>query len=149
MPRVHSSWPLYDLAGQNGHITKLKFSHVKNVGPGLYSRAHAGLLGPFFAGIGGEILYKPARWPVGIGVDIHRVRQRDYDMRFDLLDYETTTVISLYYDAGGIFDIEINAGRYLAGDWGVTTISQSLGVVGRSAAMQHYRRPFSVFGGIV
>ena len=55
LPRVHSSWPLYVLAGQNGHITKLTFSHVKNVGPGLYSRAHAGLLGPFFAGIGGEI----------------------------------------------------------------------------------------------
>ena len=80
---VHSSWPLYDLAGQDGHITTLTLSYLKNL-CGLYGRAHSGLLGPFFAGVGGEILYKPAQWPIGIGVDIHRVRQRDYDMRFDL-----------------------------------------------------------------
>ena len=50
-------------------------------------------------------------------IDIHHVRQRDYDMRFDLLDYRTTVGhLSLYYDAGGMFDIEVNAGRYLAGD---------------------------------
>ena len=31
-------------------------------------------------------------------------------MRFDLLDYETTVGhLSLYYDAGGMFDVEINA----------------------------------------
>ena len=129
LPRVHSSWPLYDLAGQNGHIHELTLSYGKNLAPGLYGRAHAGLLEPFFAGIGGELLYKPVQWPVGIGIDIHRVRQRNYDMRFDLLDYETTVGhISFYYDMGGMFDIELNAGRYLAGDWGATTtISRKFG----------------------
>ena len=73
--------------------------------------------------LGGEILYKPAKWPVGLGVDIHRVRQRSYDMRFDLLDYETTSWCDIYFDAGGMFDIEVNAGRYLAGDWGATATS--------------------------
>ena len=102
---------------------------VKNLAPGLYGRAHAGLLEPFFAGVGAEVLYKPAQWPVGIGLDVHRVRKRDYDMRFELLDYETTVGhLSLYYDAGGMFDIEVNAGRYLAGDWGATTtISRKFG----------------------
>ncbi len=129
LPRVHSDWPLYDLSGQSGHIHELALSYVKNLAPGLYGRAHAGLLEPFFAGIGAEILYKPAQWPVGIGVDVHRVRKRDYDMRFDLLDYETTVGhLSLYYDAGGMFDVEVNAGRYLAGDWGATTtISRKFG----------------------
>ena len=118
LPRVHSDWPLYDIAGQSGHIHSLTMSYVKNLAPGIYGRVHAGLLEPFFAGFGGEILYKPAQWPVGIGFDIHRVRKRAYNMRFDLLDYETTVGhLSLYYDAGEMFDIEINAGRYLAGDW--------------------------------
>ena len=90
LPRVHSDWPLYDFAGQSGHIHELAISYVNNLAPGLYGRAHAGLLEPFFAGFGGEILYKPAQWPIGIGLDVHRVRKRDYDMRFDLLDYETT-----------------------------------------------------------
>ncbi|MDC3129303.1 YjbH domain-containing protein, partial [Paracoccaceae bacterium] len=85
LPRVHSDWPLYDIEGQSGHIHDFKLSFVRNIAPGLYGRAHAGLLEPFFAGIGGELLYKPAQWPIGIGIDIHRARKRDYDMRFDLL----------------------------------------------------------------
>ena len=50
-------------------------------------------------------------------------------MMFGLLDYATTVGhVSMYYDAGGMFDIEINAGRYLAGDWGATTtISRKFG----------------------
>ena len=149
LPRVHSDWPLYDFAGQSGHIHELTLSYVKNLAPGLYGRAHAGLLEPFFAGVGAEVLYKPAQWPVGIGLDIHRVRKRDYDMRFDLLDYETTVGhLSLYYDAGGMFDVEVNAGRYLAGDWGVTTtISREFGSgweVGGYATLTDV--PFDTFG---
>ena len=108
-----------------------------------------GILGPFFAGIGAEVLYKPAQWPVGVGFDIHRVRQRDYDMLFDLLDYETTTGhLSVYYDASGMFDIEINVGRYLARDWGATTtISRKFGSgweVGGYATLTDV--PFATFG---
>ena len=149
LPRVHSDWPLYDFAGQSGHIHALKFSYVKNLAPGLYGRAHAGLLEPFFAGFGGEILYKPANSVVGVGLDIHRVRKRGYDMLFELLDYETTIGhVSLYYDAGNMFDIEVNAGKYLAGDWGATTtISRKFGSgweVGGYATLTDV--PFDTFG---
>ena len=70
-------------------------------------------------------------------------------MRFDLLDYKTTIGhVSLYYDAGEIFDIEINAGRYLAGDWGVTTtVSREFGSgweVGGYATLTDV--PFDKFG---
>jgi len=149
LPRVHSDWPLYDFAGQSGHIHELALSYVKNLAPGIYGRAHAGLLEPFFAGVGGELLYKPAQWPVGFGLDVHRVRKRDYDMRFGLLDYKTTVGhLSLYYDAGGMFDVELNAGRYLAGDWGATTtISRKFGSgweVGGYATLTDV--PFDTFG---
>jgi hypothetical protein len=149
LPRVHSDWPLYDFAGQRGHIYELTLSYVKNLGRGFYGRAHGGLLEPFFAGIGGEILYKPAQWNIGIGLDVHRVRKREYDMRFDLRDYETNVGhLSLYYDAGGMFDIEVNAGRYLAGDWGATTtISRKFGSgweVGGYATLTDV--PFDTFG---
>ena len=149
LPRVHSDWPLYDIEGQSGHIHEFTLSYVKNLAPGFYGRAHAGLLEPFFAGIGAEILYKPAQWPIGIGIDIHRIRKRDYNMRFDLLDYTTTVGhLSLYYDAGGMFDIEVNAGRYLAGDWGATTtISRKFGSgweVGGYATLTDV--PFNTFG---
>ena len=149
LPRVHTDWPSYDHAGQSGHIHELTLSYIKNLAPGLYGRAHCGLLEPFFAGIGGELLYKPANWPIGVGLDIHRVQKRDYDMRFNLLDYKTTVGhVSIYYDAGGMFDVEINAGRYLAGDWGITTtISREFGSgweVGGYATLTDV--PFDTFG---
>ena len=149
LPRVHSDWPLYDFAGQSGHIHELTLSYYKNLGPGLYGRAQAGLLEPFYAGVGAEILFKPAQWPLGIGVDVHRVRKRDYAMRFDLLDYKTTVGhLSLYYDAGAMFDIEVNVGRYLAGDWGATTtISRKFGSgweIGGYATLTDV--PFDTFG---
>ena len=149
LPTVHSDWPIYDLEGQKGHIHSLTLSYTKNLAPGFYGRTHAGLLEPFFAGVGAEFLYKPAKWPIALGVDIHRVRKRDYDMLFDLGTYSTTLGhFSVYYDAGGMFDIELNAGRYLAGDWGLTTtISRKFGSgweVGGYATLTDV--PFATFG---
>ena len=149
LPHVHSDWPLYDFAGQSGHIDNLKLSYFTNLAPAIYGRAHVGLLEPFYAGLGGEILYKPAQSPFAFGVDIHWVKKRDYGMRFDLRDYETSLGhFSVYYDAGGMFDIEVNAGRYLAGDWGATTtISRKFGSgweVGGYATLTDV--PFETFG---
>ena len=122
IPRTQSDWGLYDINGQDGHIHRLSFNYFDAVAPDIFARAHAGLLEPFWAGLGGEVLYMPANSPIALGLDIHRVRKRDYEMRFDMRDYETTTGhVSAYLDAGGMFDLEINAGRYLAGDWGATT----------------------------
>ena len=149
LPRVHSDWPLYDIAGQRGHIHELNFSYVKNIAPGVYGKAQAGILEPFFAGIGIEVLYKPAQLPVAVGLDIHRVRKRDYDMLFDMLEYETTVGhFSIYHDVGGMFDFELNAGKYLARDWGATvTIARKFGSgweVGGYATLTDV--PFNQFG---
>ena len=64
-------------------------------------------------------------------------------------NYETTVGhLSVYYDAGGLFDVEVNAGRYLAGDWGATTtISRKFGSgweVGGYATLTDV--PFATFG---
>ena len=149
LPAVQTKWPLYDFAGQDGHINNLKLSFYDNLGPGLYGRLHAGFLEPFFAGVGGEILYKPANSLLGLGFDIHYVRQRDYNMLFDFLDYRTTVGhLSIYYQANDLFDIELNIGRFLAGDWGATTtISRVFGngwEVGGYATLTDV--PFETFG---
>ena len=119
---VQSDWGQYDINGQPGYIHQLSLNYNDALAPGIFARAHAGLLEPFWAGLGGELLYMPVNSFFGLGVDLHRVRKRDYEMRLDLQNYETTTGhVSAYLDAGGMFDLEINAGRYLAGDWGATT----------------------------
>ena len=74
---------------------------------------------------------------------------RDYDMLLDLLDYqETVGHLSVYYDAGELFNIQVNAGKYLAGDWGATTtISRKFGSgweVGGYATFTDV--PFATFG---
>ena len=70
-------------------------------------------------------------------------------MLFDLINYETTVGhLSFYYDAAGLFDLELNIGRYLAGDWGATTtISRKFGngwEVGGYATFTDV--PFETFG---
>ena len=70
------------------------------------SYSSRGLLEPFSLGLR-RIVYKQAHWPIAIGIDVHRVRKRDYNMRFNLRDYRTTVGhVSVYYDAGGMFDID-------------------------------------------
>lgn len=149
LPKVQSNWGYYDIEGQDGHIHDFKLNYVERLSPNIVARAHAGLLEPMFAGIGGEVLYMPKSSPFAVGLDLHRVRQRDFDMRFDLQDYATTVgKVSLYYDNGGPFDLEINAGRYLAGDWGATTkLSRRFAngwEVGAYATLTDV--PFDVFG---
>ena len=49
-------------------------------------------------------------------------------MRFDLLEYETTVGhLSLYYDAGGMFDAEVMPAATLPGIEPTTTISRKFG----------------------
>ena len=72
LPRVHSSWPLYDLAGQAGHIHSACLFLCKKLGAQILCQSSRRSLGAFYAGIGGEILYKSAKSPFALGFDLHR-----------------------------------------------------------------------------
>ena len=74
-----------------------------------------------FAGVGGEVLYRPFTSSSYLGASIHRVKQRGYEQRFSLRDYKTTTghlshYIALPYGVNS----RLSIGKYLAGDKGVT-----------------------------
>ena len=122
LPIVLSDWGKYDIAGQPGHIPKLTLEYTSNVGADSFFRASAGYLEPMYAGVGAEFLYKPVRSHFAIGLDGYYVKKRNFDMLFDLQNYETLTGhVSLYYDDGGPVTFETNIGRYLAKDIGLTT----------------------------
>jgi hypothetical protein len=54
-------------------------------------------------------------------VEANYVKQRDYDMLFGFRNYSVATGhVSAYYDLGNGFQAQVDAGRYLAGDWGAT-----------------------------
>ncbi|PRY66012.1 YjbH domain-containing protein [Halomonas ventosae] len=83
---------------------------------------YCGLLEIMYAGAGGELLYRPFNSPLALGADLNWVRQREFDQRFGLHDYDTWTGHLSAYLETGLEDVlaEVSVGRYLAGDLGTT-----------------------------
>lgn len=149
LPHVLSDYAIYDKKGQSGHLENLKLHHRTKVSNNIYSSISAGFLEPMYAGISGELLHKLPNSNFAIGVDLSAVQMREYDMMFNLRDYKTVTGhLNLYYDAGNSVDLEMNIGRYLAKDLGVTTkLSRRFGngwSVGAYATFTDV--PFDTFG---
>ncbi len=90
-------------------------------GQNLYARANIGLFETMFGGVSGEVLWKPVNSRLALGVEGNYVIQRDYDQRFSFRDYKTFTGhASAYYEMGNNYILQLDAGRYLAGDYGGT-----------------------------
>ena len=120
LPRVRSDIVRYLQEGQDGNIVRLQADYLFLPFPDWSARLSAGLLEEMFAGVGAELLYRPFGSRLAIGVDINRVRQRDFDQRFDFLDYEVTTGhLNVYYKLPWFgLTGEVHAGQFLAGDRG-------------------------------
>ena len=82
-----------------------------------------GILEDMFSGIGMEYLYFKPDTNYSFGIELFKVRKRDYEWRFGHQKYENTIMTANYYyrNYGLIpFDLKISAGEYLAGDIGTT-----------------------------
>lgn len=120
LPRVRTDYAEYSRQGQTA-LEHLTLSHFGRPGTNLYSRATVGYLETMYAGLSGELLWKPVDSPLALGAELNHVRQRDFDQRFGVRDYEVTTGhLSAYYALSNGFHAQIDAGRYLAGDYGAT-----------------------------
>lgn len=119
--RVRSDIAEY-LATNTPVITRLSGDYVTKFTPSLFGRMSIGILERMYAGISAELLWKPADQSWGIGVEGNFVRQRGFEQRFSLRNYETFTGhVSLYWDTNWHdVSVQVDAGRYLAGDWGGT-----------------------------
>ena len=121
LPRVRSDIKNYLKDGEQA-LVRLETNYIHQFAPQWYGRVSAGIFEEMFGGVAGEMLYRPAdpRWAVGI--NINRVRQRDFDQRFTFRDYEVTTGhITGYYEfARPSVLVKLSAGQYLAGDRGAT-----------------------------
>lgn len=121
LPRVRSYTKEY-LTSSNSTIPVLQATHTMRLTDSIVASVYGGLLERMFAGVGGEMLYKPFGSNIAFGVDINRVRQRGFKQDFSLRDYEVTTGHATLYWHTGWEEIlaKISAGQYLAGDRGVT-----------------------------
>ncbi|WP_259811229.1 YjbH domain-containing protein [Aliiroseovarius crassostreae] len=90
-------------------------------GPDLYGRLSAGYFETMYGGLSGEVLWKPVEGPLALGAEINYARQRNFDQLFGFQRRDVVTGhVSAYYDFGGGYLGQLDAGRYLAGDWGAT-----------------------------
>jgi len=100
----------------------LQLTHVNDLGGGHYLSAYGGMLESMYGGVGAEWLYRPWQGRLAFGVDANHVRQRDFKQDFSFRDYTVNTGhASVYWDTGwNDVQVKLSAGRYLAGDTGVT-----------------------------
>lgn len=121
LPRVRSEFARYAEEGDPA-IERLSLDYLFKVDEDIYGRFSGGLLEGMFGGVSAELLWKPVDQSWGLGAELNWVQQRDFNQLFGFQDYDVFTGhASLYWDTGfyGI-QAQIDAGRYLAGDYGAT-----------------------------
>ena len=117
LPRVRTDISKYAQFGTT--LENLYVAYNWKPGQNLYARTTVGLFETMFGGISGEVLWKPINSPLALGVEANYVIQRDFDQRLSFRDYKTFTGhASLYYQLGNNYHLQLDAGRYLAGDYG-------------------------------
>jgi len=121
LPHVRSDIANY-LKKENIGLENVATTYFFKLAPEIFGRVSGGYLEQMFAGVGGELLYRPLgkRW--AIGVDLWTVRQRGYDVLLDLRHYQALTGhLTAYYEVPWHdVRVAVSAGQYLAGDKGVT-----------------------------
>ncbi|TNC49784.1 YjbH domain-containing protein [Rubellimicrobium rubrum] len=120
IPVVRRNAGLYGDDG-NPTLEDLTLAYYGRPGRDLFSRVTVGYLESMYGGVSAEVLWKPVESRLGVGAEVNYAVQRDYDQLFEFRDYDTVTGhVSAYYDFGNGFHGQVDAGRYLAGDWGAT-----------------------------
>ena len=120
LQHVRSDRGLYIERGDPS-VETLKADYLFKAAPSIYARISAGYLERSFGGVSGEVLWKPAAQNWGLGLEVNRVRQRDFGNIFGFQNYEVTTgYASAYFEFKGGVSAQLDVGRYLAGDNGAT-----------------------------
>lgn len=121
LPHVRTDFLQYFTKGKHG-IANLEADYQFRLTPEVYAQVRAGYLESMFAGVGGEVLWRPQGQRWSLGADLYGLQQRNFDRLFGLQSYRVVTGhVSLYY-ASPYYDLDfmLRAGQYLAGDRGLT-----------------------------
>lgn len=126
LPPVRSDAVRY---AQEGEVTlpRLALTQAGTLGGDIYERVSIGLLEEMFAGVAGEVLWKPVDSRLAIGLEMAHVWQRDpgVGLEFSQYGYDATTgLLSFYYALTPEFDMRVDVGQYLAGDQGGTLAAE-------------------------
>lgn len=117
---VRSDYRFYDVQGDPAiyHLTAEKFFRP---GPNLYGRVTFGYLERMYGGVSAEVLWKRPGSRLAFGVELNATKQRAYNQLLGFRSYGVVTGhASAYWELGNGFHAQVDAGRYLLGDYGAT-----------------------------
>lgn len=138
MPRVRTLFRSY-VTDNPVRMNNLQLTWFNELGSGFYSQAYGGYLETMFAGVGGEVLYRPLNQNWAIGADVNLISQRDPNSWFGVFTEEqqfserdgrfykvlpkgTTGFLTGYYMPQWSFIdntlLKVGVGKFLAGDLG-------------------------------
>ena len=150
MTNVRSDYMYYyrDI-GTKPYISDLTLDKYFKPFKNIYGQLNIGYLEMMYAGIRSEIIWKDTSKPYGIGLDIAQISKRNTYGDFSILNDTYSTIIgTLYYDLQSDWNVKLDAGKYLAGDYGATlSLSKNFNngwEIGAFATLTDV--PFSTFG---
>jgi hypothetical protein len=121
LPRVRTR--VREYVSENPIGLDTAFLHYKDsISENVYGQVYGGYLETMFAGVGGEILYRPVDSNVAYGIDINYVKQRDPNSQLATIDYEAITGhASVYWKPEFLkgTQVTVGVGQFLAKDKGI------------------------------
>ena len=121
LPNVRTEILQY-LQNSEEYISRLQLDYISSPYKNIYMKLSGGIFEQMYAGVGGEILYKPFSKNYSLGMNLYSVKKREYSQLFDLLDYETQTghIEFNYFVSKLDMIVNLSYGKYLARDVGYT-----------------------------
>ena len=122
LPNVRSDFMYYyrDISTRP-YIDSLTIDQYYRPFKNIYGQINFGYLEMMYAGIRAEAIWKDMQKPYAIGLDIASINKRNTFGDFSILDKTYSTVIgTVYYEFPSDWTAQLDAGKYLAGDYGAT-----------------------------
>ena len=122
LPNVRSDFMFYyrDISTRP-YISSITIDQFYKPFKNIYGQINFGYLEMMYAGIRAEAIWKDTSKPYAIGLDLASINKRNTYGDFSILSNNYSTIIgSLYYDFQSDWSVQLDAGRYLAGDYGTT-----------------------------
>lgn len=121
LPNVRTGVVRY-LQDSRDYVARMQLDYFFSPYKEIYGKLSTGILENMYAGSGFEFLYKPFEENFSIGIEAYKVRQRGFDRKFELLDYETNTAhLNFNYHLPNLGVLgTLSYGKYLANDTGFT-----------------------------
>lgn len=109
-------------SSESFYIPNLEIENIWSPYNNFFAKVSLGYLESMYGGFASELIYKPFKSNIVLGIEYNKVKKRAYDQKFSFLDYKVSTKrfnIAYYHPRSNIL-AKWGYGTYLAQDKGYT-----------------------------